>query len=213
MTQQHNLTPAEREAVADVSAQRVARVYAEALLNAASGPEQADEVLSELDSLVGEVFTAEPGFEAFLTQSAAGRGRKALLIRKTFADRVSSVLLNFLLVLNDHDRLDLLRPILIEARELDNRRHNRIPVQVTTAVPLPDDQRKRLLEQLHSTFGFDPVMQTEVNPDLLGGIIVRVGTWLFDGSVRSQLDNLRKQLIERSSHEIQSGRDRFSSPV
>ena len=50
-----------------------------------------------------------------------------------------------------------------------------------------------------------------VDPDLLGGMVVWVGDWLYDASVRSRLESIRNQLIERSSHEIQSGRDRFSS--
>jgi F-type H+-transporting ATPase subunit delta len=210
---QHNLSPAEREAMADVSAQRVARVYAEALLNAAGAVNQGDEVLEELEALTGDVFRADPNFEVFLTRSAAGRERKAALIKKVFAHRASEAVLNFLLVLNDHDRLDLLRPIAAEARELQNERTNRVRVHVTTAVPLPDDQRQRLLDELRRSFPFEPLLQESVDPDLLGGLIVRIGTWLFDGSVRSQLDKLRKQLIERSSHEIQSGRDRFSTPV
>jgi F-type H+-transporting ATPase subunit delta len=210
---QPNLSPAEKEALTDVSAQRVARVYAEALLNAAQAANQVEDVLGEVESLVGEVFRADPNVEAFLTRSAAGRERKAALIRKVFANRASEVMLNFLLVLNDHDRLDLLRGIAAEARELHNQRTNRVRVHVTTATPLPDDQRERLLDELRRTFQFEPILQQSVNPDLLGGLVVRVGDWLFDSSVRSQLDTLRKQLIERSSHEIQSGRDRFSSPV
>ena len=57
----------------------------------------------------------------------------------------------------------------------------------------------------------EPVLELTVDPTLLGGLVVRVGDNLFDGSVRTRIDTLRKQLIERSSHEIQSGRDRFSS--
>ena len=57
----------------------------------------------------------------------------------------------------------------------------------------------------------EPVLDVQVDPELLGGLVVRVADWQFDGSVRSRLQNLRNQLIENSSHEIQSGRDRFRS--
>ena len=50
-----------------------------------------------------------------------------------------------------------------------------------------------------------------VEPELLGGLVVQVDDWVYDASVRTRLDILRKQLVERSSHAIQSGRDRFSS--
>lgn len=213
MATQPNLSPAEKEAIADVSAQRVAKVYAEALLNAAQKRNQAEESLAELEALVGDVFRADPGFEAFLTRSAAGRERKAALIKKVFEHRASEIVVSFLLVLNQHDRLDLLQAIAAEARELHNERTNHVRVHVISAVPLPDDQRERLLQQLRNTFQFKPILQQSVNPDYLGGLAVRIGAWVFDGSVRTQLESLRKQLIERSSHEIQSGRDRFSSAV
>ena len=56
------------------------------------------------------------------------------------------------------------------------------------------------------------MLATKIDPDLLGGLVVRVGDWLYDASVRTQLETIRNQIIARSSHEIQSGRNRFSSP-
>ncbi len=211
MAVQPNLSPAEKEALADVSAQRVARVYAEALLNAAGKRGEADEVVAEVESLVQNVFRAAPSFEAFLSSGAAGRDRKAALLETVFQQRASELVLNFLLVLNNHDRLELLRAIAAELRELYEERNNRVRVHVISAAPLADDQRERLLQELRNTYHFEPILQQSVNPDLLGGMAVRIGAWVFDGSVRTKLEKLRKQLIERSSHEIQSGRDRFST--
>jgi F-type H+-transporting ATPase subunit delta len=198
------------EAIADVSAQRVARVYAEALLNAADKQGQSDQVLESLESLVRDLFPAEPHFEAFLHSSAVGRERKAQVIDKVFEGKSSQVFIDFLKVLNQHERLDLLRPIVAAAKELKDERAKRIRVQVRSAVPLAEAETNRLREQLRETLKLDPVLQTEVDHDLLGGVIVRVGDWLYDASVRARLDSIRDQLIARSSHEIQSGRDRFS---
>jgi F-type H+-transporting ATPase subunit delta len=198
------------EPIADVSAQRVARVYAEALLNAAEKQGQSEQVLESLESLIRDVFSAEPQLEAFLQSSAVGRERKAQLIDKVFEGKASQVFVDFLKVLNQHERLDLLRPILRAAKELRDQRAKRIRVEVRSAVPLADAQTNRLVEQLRANLKLEPVLQTEVDPDLLGGVVVKVGDWLYDASVRARLDSIRNQLIERSSHEIQSGRDRFS---
>ena len=105
----------------------------------------------------------------------------------------------------------LMRPILAAARDLANERANRIRVHVRSAVPLPNDQRDRLREQLRSTYHKEPLLETAVDPELLGGLVVQVGDWQYDSSVRRQLEILKNQLIERSSYEIQSGRDRFCS--
>jgi F-type H+-transporting ATPase subunit delta len=196
-------------AFADVGQQRIARVYAEALLNAAERRGQAQRVFDELDSLVGDVFPAAPDFEAFLSSRAVSREAKPALIRRALEGRASDVFLNFLLVLNQHQRLDLLRPVRAAYRDLWDERARRIRVQVRSAVPLAEDQSQRLREELRRAFRRDPILETRVDPDLIGGLVVQVGDYLYDGSVRSRLTAIRNQLIERSSYEIQSRRDRF----
>ena len=195
----------------DVGAQRIARTYAEALLDAAEKRGQAQEILDELDSLVHDVFAAAPQFEGFLSSRAISRKRKPPVIRSAFQGRASEVFLNSLLVLNDHERLDLLRPILAAYRHLYEERTHRVRVRVKSAAPLPDDQRQRLEQELRAAFRREPILETRVDPELLGGLVVQVGDWVYDGSVRSRLADIRNQLIERSSYEIQTRRDHFSS--
>jgi F-type H+-transporting ATPase subunit delta len=198
---------------ADVTAQRVARVYAESLIKAAEKQGAADEILDELESLIQDVFRREPLFETFLTSYAVNRKVKATTLRSAFQDRANKLLFNFLMVLNAHDRLPLLRPILSAYRELNDERARRMRVKVRTAAPLPEDQRERLSQELRATFHREPILEERVVPELLGGLTVQVGDWLYDASVRTRLDDIRNNLITRSSHEIQSGRDRFSTPV
>jgi F-type H+-transporting ATPase subunit delta len=196
---------------ADVGAERIARVYAEALFDAAQEKGQASDVQAELDSLIGDVFRANPELEDFFSSGAAGRDRKKDLIQKTFPGRSSEIFTNFLLVLNHHDRLDLLRPIQRAYRELFQERSGQMTVEVRSAAPLSDEQRERLKRDLQETFKREPILVATVDPDLLGGLRVQVGDWLYDATVRTQINTIRNQLIERSSHAIQSGRDRLYS--
>jgi F-type H+-transporting ATPase subunit delta len=197
------------ETVLDVGSQRIARVYAEALLNAAEQRGQAEAVVEELDSLLRDLFPSDPRFETFLSSAAIGRKTKKEVLLKVLGGKASDLFLNFLLVLNDHERLGLLRGIRGAARDLLDQRARRVRVQVESAAPLAGDQRERLTQE--QTFQMEPVLEAKVDPELLGGVVVRVGDWLYDASVRTRLETIRKQLIERSSHEIQSGRDRFSA--
>jgi F-type H+-transporting ATPase subunit delta len=196
---------------ADVSARRIAKVYATALLNAAdkNGDEQA--VMWELESLVRDVFEKEPRLEVLLSGAAIGRHARQAILREVFAGRASTTFKNFVQVLNDHERLNLLRPILGAATELYDQRHHRLRVFVASAVPLPDDIRQRLETGVRTRFHLEPVLVREVDPALLGGLKIRIGDLQFDASVRNRLDLLRDQVLARSSHEIQSRRDRFSS--
>jgi F-type H+-transporting ATPase subunit delta len=208
------MIPAEavrHETVLDNVGQRVATVYAEALLRAARERGLGDEVAEELQALVGDVFRREPYLELFLSSPAIGRDRKAAVLREVFEGRTSDLLMDFLLVLNAHDRLELLRGLAGVYKEMLDRAENRMQVVVRSAAPLGDDQRERLTGELRAAFGKEPVLTTAVDPRLLGGLVVQVDDWVYDSSIRTRLDMIRKQLVERSSHAIQSGRDRFSS--
>jgi F-type H+-transporting ATPase subunit delta len=191
----------------DVSAERVARVYAESLFKAAGS--EVETVGEELDDLVYVAFKKLPDLYAFLSSSTIATGTKKELIEKHFHGKASDCLVNFLQVLNDHSRLSLLPAIAGSYRELVDEKNKRVTVFVTSAVSLDDGQREALKKQLNEQFHFEPMLEETIDPELLGGLVVRVGDWQFDGTVKARLNQLKNQLLERSSHEIQGGRDRF----
>src|SRR4030095_7169666 len=86
---------------ADVSARRIARVYAEALLNAADKKGQTAQVLDELDGLVDDVFNRHPQLEVLFSAAAVGRHVRQAAIEKAFTAKTSDTFVNFLLVLNE----------------------------------------------------------------------------------------------------------------
>jgi F-type H+-transporting ATPase subunit delta len=185
---------------ADVGAMHVARIYAEALLDAAAKHGQADAVLEEFRELVETVLKPNPQLLEFFANKTIGKEKKAEVLKKVLTGRVSDVLANFLMVLNEHERLGLLGPILHAYLDLNNRRARRVVVQVRSAVPLLDHQRERLANELRRAFGQEPVLEAQVDPDLLGGLVVKVGDWLYDASVRNRLESVRNQINERSSY-------------
>jgi F-type H+-transporting ATPase subunit delta len=191
----------------DVSSERVARVYAESLFNAAGS--EAESVGEELHDLVYDAFKKLPDLYAFFASGTIANGTKKELIEKYFHGKSSETLVNFLHILNNHSRLELLPSIASSYRELVDEKNKRVPVLVTSAVALDDGQREALKKQLNNLFQVEPMLEERIDPELLGGFVVRVGDWQFDGTVKARLNQLKKQLLERSSHEIQGGRDRF----
>lgn len=202
---------ARHEMVFDVGSQQVGRVYAEALLGAASKQNKAEIIHDQLDSLVDDLFAASPEFERFLASGAIRRHAKKEMIASTLEGKADPLFVNFLMVLNDNDRLNAIRPIRAAYRGLYDRQQHRIRVKVRAAAPLDSDQETRLKNELNEEFKLDPILDIRIDPELLGGMIVQVGDLVFDGTVRTKLDRLRNQLMVRSSHEIQSQRNRFSS--
>jgi F-type H+-transporting ATPase subunit delta len=196
--------------VLSVAAQRIARTYAEALYRAADQQGQVDSVYEELDSLLKDLLPADRQGWLFFANPTISRHHKQEVIAKLFKDRASPLFYNFLQVLNGHERLNLLRGIRIEMRNMIDERDRILRVPVRTAVPLADDQRQRLEEGLRNYFNMNPILETAVDPELLGGLVVRIGDMVYDTSVRTKLDKIRNDILARSSHEIQSRRDRFS---
>src|SRR6266540_2732976 len=163
---------------ADVGARRVARVYAEALFDEANARNQAREVLDELEALLNDVVRPNPETEAFFTSAAIGRERKAEVLRAALAGRVGELVLHFILVLNNHYRLDLLGVAVAVYRALLEQHTGQMRVQVRSAVPLDHDHQERLRGELRQGFSREPILEMRVDPDLLGGLVVQVGDWL-----------------------------------
>jgi F-type H+-transporting ATPase subunit delta len=200
-----------KEQFVDIGAKRLATVYAEALLGAADKAGQTAQVIEEVDSIIDDVIKNDRRLDVLFAGAAVGRKVRAEAIDKAFKGRASDTFHRFLLVLNDHDRLELIRPIRWALHELDDERARRLRVHVYSAIPLNDDFQARIRTAVHDAFNLEPVLVLHVDPTLLGGLKIRIGDRVYDATVRTRIDNLRNQLIERSSHEIQSGRDRFSS--
>src|SRR5262249_10770737 len=127
--------------VFDDESLHIGRVYAEAVFKAAAEQNQTGEILEELNALVNDVFRRDPNLETFLASAAVGRDHKAAAIQDAFAGRASDVLVKFLQVLNEHDRLNLLRPVAAAYRALYDAHAGQMRVQVRSAVPLPEDQQ------------------------------------------------------------------------
>lgn len=199
------------EVFADVSAYRLAKVYATALLNTAEQANSVDSVIEEIDSLVTDVFNNDARLEALLAGAAVGRKTREEAIKKAFASRASDTFLKFLLVLNDHDRLDLIKPIRHALHELRDERARRLRVIVSSAIALSDEVQNRIRAMVQDQFKLEPMLDLRIDPSLLGGLKIRIGDTVYDATIRSRIENLRNQLIASSSHEIQTRRDRFSS--
>jgi F-type H+-transporting ATPase subunit delta len=198
------------EASFDVRSQQVARVYAEAIIQAAEKQGKSDIVFEQMTALVHDMFQSQPLMEKFLGSGAIRRDTKRAAIDAAFGGKADPMFVNFLQVLNNHDRLDLVRAIWSCYRELHDQRGGRMRVKVRAAAPLTNEQQEQLKRELHDYFKLDPVLDIRVTPDLLGGMIVQVGDWLYDGTVKSRLERLRNQLMAGANY-VQDRRDQFST--
>jgi F-type H+-transporting ATPase subunit delta len=105
---------------------------------------------------------------------------------------------NFLKILSDNGREEILEEVLLRYEELVKEHLGRVEVEVTTAVELTDEELDRIKERLgRSLEGRDVILQTSVDPNILGGAVFRFGGRMVDSSVRGRLQGLREEMLER----------------
>jgi len=183
----------------------VARVYARALLDLAEETSAAEEVLDELQG-VARLAEADPALADFLASPLVGAETRRQAIERLFRGRASDLVVDALQVISKKGRLGILAAIAESYRQEHRDRLGLVDVLVTTAVPLPRALAERLSRALEAKTGKTSHLIEQVDPELLGGLVVRVGDQKFDASVVRKLGRLAAALAERASREILSGR-------
>jgi F-type H+-transporting ATPase subunit delta len=188
-----------------------AMTYAKALLGACTTQGTTTTAVEELDSFVFDVWEKLPKLKELFSSSLISADEKIELIKKALAGKASQVFENFLLVLAKHDRLSILPSVQNAVQILLDHQSGNVRVSVTTADPLEQTQLTQLQQSLTGMLGGKPVLDNKIDPSIIGGLVLRVGDKVYDGSMASQLKRVRQEMVNRSVHEIQSRRDSFST--
>jgi F-type H+-transporting ATPase subunit delta len=180
-----------------VSARGSAARYARALLDVGVKDRSAERIEQELAS-VDELLTRHPDLWRVLTNPAVPVAAK----RGVIQDLVKRVAMSgpvgrLLQMLADRDRLVLLPDLLAVYRERLMDHQQVVRAEVITAVALPEDRAARLKERLAQMTGRRVTVTTRVDPAIIGGVVTRIGSTVYDGSVATQLKRMRERLLER----------------
>jgi F-type H+-transporting ATPase subunit delta len=171
--------------------------YAEALFGAARERDELEEVFSDLSEFIEALHDSEELRLFFYGGQVPERQKRRALDGLTEGMKTSTT--NFLKVLVDNGREEILEEVLARYEGLVKEHLGRIEVEVTTAVELSEEQRDRLKERLADVLeGREIILETNVNPDLIGGAVFRYGGRMMDGSIRGRLESLREGMLERS---------------
>jgi F-type H+-transporting ATPase subunit delta len=189
-----------RDTVLDAGTRRalLGRVYAESLLTAALKESQQAALDVGEEMLQLRVHLIEhPEVAEFLASPALGKKGKLAFLDPVLKGNASPLLRGLLHALWKNNRLDLFRNVVGEYLKILDERAGRVRVTVTASAPLTDDQKNNLVETLRARLHKEPVVTVRVDPDLLGGMIVKAGDTVIDTSVRSRLRSLRTLLLDR----------------
>jgi F-type H+-transporting ATPase subunit delta len=171
--------------------------YAGALFEAARERDELEQVLSDLGEFVAALHESEELRLFYYGGQVPERQKRRAIDGLTEGMKISST--NFLKVLVDNGREEILDDVLGRYEQLVKDHLGRIEVGVTTAVELSPDQLDRLKERLGTVLeGKEVVLETDVDPELVGGAVFRFGGRMMDGSIRGRLESLREGMLERS---------------
>jgi len=171
-----------------------AQRYATAAFTVASEAGDFDTWLSTLDELA-RIMHMPSARTVFISPTVAPADKRAALDR--LLPNVTPTIRNFLHIVADRDRLDEVPGMAAELRELINKRRGIVTADVTTAVPIDAETEQVLMQRLASYLQRDPrqvTIRTHVDPNIIGGVVARIGDQLIDDSVRGRLERLRRTL-------------------
>lgn len=178
------------------STESTARRYAQALFELGVEHDKLTQLGEQLDGVV-DAFEKSEVFRHALMNPGVDLDERRQVIR-TLSEEwgLTEMLLNFLLVLNDNDRLNLLPDIGRTYGKLVDKKEGNVRATVTSASTLDMSQRRSIEQALENMTGKNVILETDVDESLIGGAVARVGGTVYDGSVRNQLDRLRDKILE-----------------
>ena len=169
------------------------RRYAEAAFEVATRDGTLDRWRADLDSAAS--IAGDQRSLDVLANPAIPIERRAIALDQLLVDQVSEQAANLVRLLLRRGRIEDLPRVAAEYRRLDDRRQGITHATATSASELTQDEIRELTARLEQSTGGRIALDVEVDPSLLGGLVVRVGDRLIDGSVRGRLERLRNQLI------------------
>ncbi|MGL4774465.1 MAG: F0F1 ATP synthase subunit delta [Clostridium sp.] len=172
------------------------RRYALALYQVAETKGKVEEYLQDLREICNLVDNNTEFYEVIKHPQISTKKKKKTFIN-IFKGKVDEELLSFLLILIEKDRILYLREKLDEMEKIHLEKQNKMKAVVKSAVPLKDEELRELRNKLEAKYNKTLIIETEIDKSLLGGLFVRVGNDVIDGTVKSKLEEMKSIMLKR----------------
>ncbi len=172
--------------------------YAEAFLQVASSQKEVEEVIEQAKAVL-EIWNECPELSEAMASPVLEIDSKKAALEKLFSGKVTNSFFNLLKLLADRQRIGLLGSVLERLLELYREQRNIALATVTSASALSKDQQSELLKKIQSIAGTDNLeLNLKVDPSLIGGFVVNVGSKVIDASLAGQVRRLGLSLAKVS---------------
>lgn len=170
--------------------------HARALLEVAERAGHADQVADELDAVAAAI-AGDPAAARVLLNPAVAPAHKVEAVTAIGSRAgLTPTVAKLLVILAERDALGTLPALAASYRARLLERRNIVAAEVTTATPLAREQADALARRLGEMTGKQVQLETRVDPAIIGGVVARVGSTIYDGSITTQLARMRQTLVE-----------------
>lgn len=170
--------------------------YAKALWEASPNPEQGRLYLTQLRQ-IESLLSQEAGAIPLLNSSRIHREEKKQLLSRLFENRVEAEVLSLLLLLLDKGRMAYFPAVVDGFEELLNQEAGYLKASICTAQEIDPQQEEELRQALSALSGKKVLLEKETDAALIGGLSIRIGDKVYDGSIKSQLAELAKRMTKQ----------------
>lgn len=178
-----------------MSSRTSATRYAKALLDVTSNDADAAKLERDLTTFLDLLHTSSELRQALLTPSVPASGKRGIVTAVSERIGMAPTGVRMLQLLADRDRLGMMDDLVTVFRERLLDRRKIVRAELRSAVALTPDEVKTIETELGAVTGMNVAVEAVVDPDLIGGVLAKVGSTVYDGTVKSQLNRLRKQLV------------------
>lgn len=187
----------------------LARTYATSLFELVQqqgGQSAIESTFAELEDIM-ELARSNAQFNEFLSSRILPAKVREESLRRIFGGRASAHVVNFLLVLNQKDRLGHLIPIVAAFDQLMQETFGRVEVDVYTASPISPQELTLIQDRLRRAIGKEPIVHPYTDNSMIGGLKLQIGDQLIDASVATSLRKLREQLAQEGAAQLRARSD------
>lgn len=169
--------------------------YARAVLDLAEQENLSDSIYNDLE-FVKKTLRSSLQLRVFTVNPIIQQWRKVRVYKEIFEKRISPLTLNFLLFIIKKRRSNLIESVAEQYIYQYNELKNRKFVEIQSAVELDEELKTKAVNKINTLINKTIIPNFRVNPELKGGILFKVDDWIYDGSLKNQLERLHKQLVE-----------------
>ena len=172
------------------------RRYAVALYKIASAKNKTEEYITDLRQ-IHHLINDNEELNQVINNPKISTSKKKEVFTNIFKDKIDNELLSFLLILIEKSRISELSGIILQVEKVDLEKNNQIVAEVKTVIPLNDTERTSLTDKLKAKYNKSIILKETIDESIIGGVYVRVGDDVIDGTIKNKLEEIKKLMLIR----------------